>query len=319
MLKLIAAVPAAVMLGGCDRGQTPTRVASHVWPGYELMFMARREGWLDTQQIELIETRSATASMQALEAGEVDAAALTLDETLVLLDRGIDLRVVLVFNLSSGADAVLGKPGVTTLAQLEGKRVGAEDTAVGALMLHKALEAAGLGPEAVQVVSLTIDEHLDAWHRDAVDVLVSYEPVSGSLLRQGANLLFDSSAVPDRILDVLAVRPTVLGTRHGRRAIETLIAAHFRALRHLRHNPADAGYRLAQRLGASGPEALESYRGLVLPDEFANQRLLVADGGVAQAVAAVGRILHEQGRIQSLPSGVITDGRLLPRPNGEPR
>lgn len=279
------------------------------------MFLAQREGWLDAQLIDLIDTQSATESMQALEAQRVDAAALTLDETLILVDRGVKLRVVLVFNLSSGADVVLGKPDVASLAEVAGKRIGVEDTAVGALMLHKMLEAAGLHTDAVTPIPLTIDQHLDAWQAGEVDVLVSYEPVSGKLLREGAKLLFDSSAIPDKILDVLAIRAEVLETRQGKRAASALIEAHFQALRHLRRNPADAGYRLAERLGSSGPEALESYRGLVLPDEYANRQLLTG-GGVMHAATAIGEILAEQGRIRSAAPPDLVDARFLPRTSG---
>ncbi|NMG01491.1 hypothetical protein GPA21_00695 [Azoarcus taiwanensis] len=175
-LKVISALPAAIVLAACSKRRQPMLVASHVWPGYELMFLAQREGWLDTQLVGLVDTQSATQSMQALEARQVDAAALTLDETLILVDRGVDLRVVLVFNRSSGADAVLGKPGVGSLAEIAGKRVGVEDTAAGALMLHKMLDAAGLSANAIEVVPLTIDQHLDAWQAGMIDVLVSYEP-----------------------------------------------------------------------------------------------------------------------------------------------
>lgn len=314
-LKVISALPAAIVLAACSKRRQPMLVASHVWPGYELMFLAQREGWLDTQLVGLVDTQSATQSMQALEARQVDAAALTLDETLILVDRGVDLRVVLVFNLSSGADAVLGKPGVGSLAEIAGKRVGVEDTAAGALMLHKMLDAAGLSANAIEVVPLTIDQHLDAWQAGMIDVLVSYEPVTGVLLRQGASLLFDSSAIPDKILDVLAIRAEVLDTRHGRRATSALIDAHFRALQHLQLNPADAGYRLAQRLGITGPEALQSYRGLVLPDEYANRQLL-SGGGVIRAVTEISQILLEQGRISSAASSDIADARFLPRANG---
>ncbi len=316
-LKLLGGM--ALVLNGCADEPPAMRVAAHVWPGYELMFLAQREGWLDTRQVTLIDTRSATESMQALEAGEVDAAALTLDETLVLLDRGVALSVVLVFNISSGADVVVGKPGVNTLAQLAGKRIGAEDTAVGALMLHKLLSAAGVSRDEVQIVSLTIDQHLAAWQADEIDVLVSYEPVSGTLLRQGAHRLFDSSTIPDAIFDVLAVRSEVLQTRHGRRATETLISAHFRALWHLRRNPADASFRLALRMGNSGPEALESYRGLVLPDEFANLRLLAGQPDrMVLAATEIARILHQQGRLSSPQPGDFVDARFLPRPDSHP-
>ena len=107
-LALLQLVP------GCT-ARPALRIASHPWPGYELLFLARREGWLSEQQVRLVETSSATASLAALERGTVDGACLTLDELLRARDRGLQLTAVLVFNVSAGADHILARPGITSV------------------------------------------------------------------------------------------------------------------------------------------------------------------------------------------------------------
>ena len=47
-----------------------------------MMFLARSEGWLPNEAIRLFETASASQSIAALAQGQVQAAALTLDEVL---------------------------------------------------------------------------------------------------------------------------------------------------------------------------------------------------------------------------------------------
>lgn len=320
MLKMLGLASLGALISGCDSPKSHLVVASHVWPGYELMFLAQREGWLDQSLVRLLETRSATESMRALAAGQVDAAALTLDETLSLFDQGVDLQVVLVFNISAGADVILAKTGVDSLEAIRGLRVGVEESAVGALMLQKALEVSGLKPADITVIPLTIDQHLSAWQADQVDVLISYEPVAGALRSQGASVLFDSSAIPEMIFDVLAVRRQVLEARHAQDAIRALVAAHFRALRHLRSNPADAAYRLALRLGGTGPAAMETYRGLILPDEHANHRLLnPADGGVVRAIPLLTQLLDLQETVSNPDFRRLVDASYLPRLNGRRR
>ena len=59
---------------GCAR-DAPITIASHVWVGYEPMFLARSLGWLDEGRVTLHETASASESMEALVAGRVDGAA----------------------------------------------------------------------------------------------------------------------------------------------------------------------------------------------------------------------------------------------------
>ena len=47
----------------------PVRVAAHPWPGYELVFMAAREGWLRREDALLLQTTSATDSLRRLQQG----------------------------------------------------------------------------------------------------------------------------------------------------------------------------------------------------------------------------------------------------------
>ncbi|OOC11263.1 ABC transporter substrate-binding protein [Thioalkalivibrio halophilus] len=279
-----ATLPA--LLGACGRPEPPLEIAGHVWPGYEPMFLARAMGWLDPERVRLRETASASESMRRLATGEVHGAALTLDEVLRVRARGTDLRIVLVFNISAGADMVLARPGIEALEDLAGRRVGVEDSALGALMLHHTLDTAGLGRDQVKTVSLTIDEQEAAWERDEVDAVVTYQPVADRLRDDGAHVLFDSRAMPDTIFDVLAIEAGHL--ERLERSTRHLIAAHFRALHHLRANPVDAGYRMAERLGVPGHRAMETFRGLVLPDPASNRRLL--DGSDSRVLLAAREI-----------------------------
>ncbi len=74
----------------------------------------------------------------------------------------------------------------------------------------------------------------------------------------------------------------------------------------------DAGYRLAHRLGSSGLEALERYRALVLPDQYAN-RLLLKSAGLMRAATENAQIMVAQGRLRTVPPNDIADARFLPR------
>ena len=145
ILRTLSAAAMLPLLNACGAQQAKQLViASHVWPGYELMFLARREGWLPAESLNLLETASATGSLAALAEGRADGAALTLDEVLRARADGIRLTIILVFDISAGADVVLARPNIHTLADLSGKRIGVEKTALGALVLYKLLAAAGL-------------------------------------------------------------------------------------------------------------------------------------------------------------------------------
>lgn len=251
----------------------PVAVAAHVWVGYEPLFMARDRGRLEPTQVTLRETRSAVESIAALRAGRVQAAALTLDEVLGARATGLAISVVLVFNVSMGADMLLVRPGITRLAQLKGLRVGYEASSVSEVMLTEILSAAGLARQDIELQRISVDDQPKAWQRRASDAFISYEPVASQLLAQGMTRLFDSGRIPDTIVDVLAVRSDALGQAHAK-ALKHLVATHFRALDDLTRNPQDAAYRMAGHLNLPASGVLSAFRGLILPTLANNHRLL---------------------------------------------
>lgn len=310
-LTALGALGLPIGLCTCDQGAAPLRIATHVWPGYEFMFLAQREGLISGEDCELIETGSATESLARLAAGEVDGAALTLDEMLGARAGGLPLVAVLIFDISLGADVLLSKPAIESLPALKGMRIGYEPSAVGALMLHKALDAAGLGIGEVQPVQLTFDRHADAWAADTVDALISFEPVVRHLESGGARRLFDSSRIPDTIFDVLAVMPQALERKSD--ALKRLIAAHFQVLRDFRKNPNDIAYRMAERFRLPAKEVIAAYGGLELPNIYRNRKLL--RGPLADTAEALSRFLLQNGIMKDAPTDFsgLTDAGLLPR------
>lgn len=277
-----ALAAALAPLAGCHfDAHPPLRVAAHPWPGYELLYLARHLGHLRADQAVLIETASATATQRLLSSDAVDMAALTLDEVLSVRERGVALTVVAVLDYSLGADVMLARPAVRGLSDLKGRVIGAEKTAVGALMLEAALKAAQLASDAVRVLHLTIDEQEAAYRRGAVDALITYEPVRSRLREAGALELFSSAQIPGRIVDVLAVRSELLAER--RAAVGAVLAAHFEALQAWKDSPAAHAAPLAERLGLPPGAVAEAFEGLELPDRDANRQLLSPGGGADTA------------------------------------
>ncbi|WP_418139890.1 ABC transporter substrate-binding protein [Oceanimonas smirnovii] len=275
---------ALLPLAGC-RFTGPLRVGIHTWIGYETLYLAQNLRWLPAGA-ELISGTSATDSLAGLRNGELDAACLTLDEVLVARSLGLPLQIALVFNVSAGADMLVARPGIHSLQQLEGKRLGVESTALGALMLNRVLNKAGLPRAAVQTVELPPAGQLAAWQQHKVDAIITYEPTASRLLELGGVNLFNSRELPDTIFDVLAVRTDSLMFK----PVEALIAAHFKALEHVRSNRQDALYRIAARQQISPQQVKQALAGVMLPGLAANHRYL--DHG-ASRLALAGQQLHE--------------------------
>lgn len=289
----------------------PLILAGHPWPGYEPMFLARTLGYLPAELV-LQEAQTVHASIEAIKTGEADGAMLTMDEVLQLRDDGVPLQIVLVFDVSKGADVLLAQPRIGQLAALKGQRIGAEDSALGSLMLAMALDKAGLTPDQVRVKRIVYEDHEAAWTRGEVDALVTYEPVATRLKKAGAQQLLSTREMPDTIFDVLAVRPEVLKS-HGD-VLRATLEGHFRALTYLRQNPWDAAYKTVPHLGVSAEEMIASLRGLELPDLIGNQRYLsVQDGDLTRVARRLSAIMLQAGVIKrAVDTDQLYSGAYLP-------
>jgi NitT/TauT family transport system substrate-binding protein len=236
------------------------------------MFLARHHGWLDANRVRLVETPSATDSLHLVGSGLVEAAALTLDEVLRARALGLLLVVPMVFDVSAGADGLLAHSPIP-LAELAGMRIGVEPSAVGALMLAALLERAGLTVEQIQTIHLAYHEHAAAWRAGRIDALITFEPTLSALEAEGAVRLFESRAMPDTIVDVLAVHAGALAN-HGA-ALGHLVGATLHAVRDMTLNRMDAVYRIGARLGQPPETVLASLRGIQLADLQHNSYLLL--------------------------------------------
>jgi NitT/TauT family transport system substrate-binding protein len=283
------------LLSGCSKTQQPVSIAIHMWPGYEPISLAYSLGWLDQSKVRLTETESFTDSITLLEEGKIDAAGLTLDEVLRLREKGVALSVVLVCDVSAGADMLLVRPDIKSLAGIKGRRIAVEEGALGALMLYQVLKAAGLKKEDVKIVSVSVDRQADAWKRGEIDAAISFEPGSSQLQALGGKPLFDSRQIPELIFDVIAVRTSILDDAHEN-AIRHLVETHLKGLQYINRNPDDASYRMAPRFKLPPDQVMETFKGLVLPDLQNNIRLMRSDKpAILNSALVVGDVMLKAG------------------------
>jgi len=301
-----------VGLTACGTKTPALRVALNGWIGYSPFFLAQDLGHVPEAAVRLVEFPSNTASMMALANGEVAAAALTLDELLLAREGGLNVRAALVFDESAGADVVMVRPDIGGLAGLRGKRIAVESTAVGALMLSRALEAAGLAPSDVTKVPLTADQHVNAYTGGRVDAVITFEPMASRLRALGARPMLDSSRFPGLIVDVLAVSAEA-GLQQAPQ-LRLLLAGHFQALQHLRSNPANAARLLAQHQQIEPDAVLAAFSGIRLADAAANRGWLTGSNpGLDAAARSVGQLMAHARLLQRPPdTATLCDPRFLP-------
>lgn len=270
-MKLFCRLCLLLLLTACnDEYVEPLVFGAVTWPGYDPAYVARELGYLDEHHVHLAEFTNTTEVLRAFRNGQLHVAGLTLDEALELRRSVADLQIFMVVDFSNGADVLMVRHGIGSLDQLRGKRIGVEKTALGAYYLSLILRAAHLSSRDVSIVSLPLDEQVQAFRAGLVDAVVTFSPVQDKLAQAGAEVLFDSSKIPGKIVDTLVVRATDVEKQKAH--LHEFIQAWFRALGVIRQDQARAYPIMARHEQVPAAQLVATMRGLILLDQKQNLR-----------------------------------------------
>jgi NitT/TauT family transport system substrate-binding protein len=263
----------AVALAACAPApREPIRLGLLVFPPYELFYLAAESGELPRETARLVSYRSPAELARAYESGVLDAMAATLEYGLALHRGNEGHRVVLILDVSHGADALIARPPLASLAELRGRRVGAESGELGSYVLQRALDSAGLRHDEIEIVAVDMGDQEEAYLAGRVDGLVTYDPVRARLVAAGARELFTSREIPGEIVDVLIVRDELLANR--RDDLRRIVAAWFASRASFLADPRAAAERIAPREALTADQLLATLAGVRLPDAAENAALL---------------------------------------------
>ncbi len=296
-MKLFPRLCLLLLLTACsDKYVQPLVFGAVTWPGYEPAYVARELGYLKEDQAHLAEFTNSTEVLRAFRNGQLDIAAVTLDEALSLR-RGVpDLQIFLVTDFSNGADVLMVRHGIENLGQLKGKRIGVEKTALGAYYLSLILHTANLASNEVDIVSLPLDEQARAFREGKVDAVVTFDPVRSELLRQGAEVLFDSTRVPGKIVDILVIRGA--DARAQKAHLHEFVSAWFRALNVIQHNSTRAYPIMARREQVPLAQLEHAMPGLLLLDRKLNLQQFAGNPSTLLSTGTeIQHILKENGLV----------------------
>ncbi len=184
------------------------------WPGYVAWQVAIDKGWFKEAGVDVKFEWFAdySASLEAFSAGKLDGITLTNGDSLVIASGGAKNTMILLLDYSDGNDMVVAKPGIKSLKDLKGKKVGLEVGFVEHLLFLKALEQAGMKESDVTIVNTKTNETPQALESNDISAIVAWQPSSGEALKRvpGSKAIYTSANVPGLLYDVLSVSPTSL-------------------------------------------------------------------------------------------------------------
>jgi NitT/TauT family transport system substrate-binding protein len=153
--------------------------------------------------------------MDAYVAGKVDAVCMTNGDALVTGATGKPSVGIVINDFSNGNDMIVAAPGIGSIKELKGKKVGLEEGFVEHLLLLTGLEKNGMKLEDVTIVNTPTNETPQVFASKAVDAIGAWQPNSGQALKAvpGSKPVFTSADAPGIIYDLLYVSPESLEKR----------------------------------------------------------------------------------------------------------
>jgi NitT/TauT family transport system substrate-binding protein len=196
-----------------------------VYAGWNPYFYMAKSGilkrWADKYGVAIkVQRFDYAASLDAFVGKNIDACTMTNMEALDMpAAAGVDSTVVIVGDYSNGNDQVLARNNLT-LAQLPGKPILLVQKTVSEYLLERAMVLNGLDGQLsrLKLLNTSDSDIVGAYLGDKSNqVAVTWKPLVSEILDQdrGVKSLFDSSRIPEEILDLLVVRTDVLKRPDG--------------------------------------------------------------------------------------------------------
>ena len=209
----IAITTLGLVASTCMSQAEALKIAYSDWPGWVAWQVGIDKGWFKEAGLDVnFEWFEYVPSMEAFAAGKVDAVCMTNGDALVTGATGAASKTIVINDFSNGNDMIVAKPGIESVKDLKGKKIGVEVGFVDHLLLLKALEKNGLKESDVTLVNVPTNETPKAFASGDVDAIGAWQPNSGQALKAvpGSKAIYTSADVPGLIYDVLAVNPASL-------------------------------------------------------------------------------------------------------------
>mgnify|MGYP005842044889 CR=1 FL=1 len=194
----------------------PLKIAYSDWPGWVAWEIAIQKGWFKEAGVDVqFLWFDYVPSMDAYVAGQVDAVCMTNGDALVTGATGKPSVGIIINDYSNGNDMLVAKPGIEKVADLKGKKIGAELGFVAHLLAITALQKHGLTAADVEWVNTPTNETPAMLGSGDVSAIAAWQPNSGEALKAvpGSKAVFTSADAPGIIYDMLCVSPESLEKR----------------------------------------------------------------------------------------------------------
>ena len=259
-MKKIASFAATLALLGAAwapaHAETKVSLGMSGWTGFAPLTLAKEAGLFKKHGLDVTIVKVPQASRHlAIASGDIQCAATTVETWLVWNASGVETREIFQLDKSYGADGMVVRNDISTIADLKGKTVAASAPGTApyftlAWFLHKN----GLSVKDVKVVNMEPGPAAQAFLAGQNDAAMTYEPYLSTVREKpDAGKIIATTLDYPMIMDTVGCTPKFL--EENPEAAKALAEGYFDALAYIETNK-DEAYKI---MGADVKQSAEEF------------------------------------------------------------
>ena len=263
--------------------------------------LAKETGWT----IDWRKFQAGTDVIAAMASGDIKLSELGSSPLAIAATSGVDLQLFMISDGIGSAEALVARDGtgITSVADLKGKKVGVPLGSTSHFSLMGALQNAGIAASDVTVLGMSPDQIAAAWSQDQIDATFIWDPVQTKVKANG-KVIIDAGQVTGK--------PTfdgwVVNREFGEQNHDFMIAfvkAIAAANTSYTSNPAawtadsEPVMTIAKRTGANPADIPTILKGYKLPTLAEQASADWLGGAVAKSIGETSMFLVDQKKIPS--------------------
>ncbi|MEQ1939214.1 ABC transporter substrate-binding protein [Mesorhizobium sp. CN5-321] len=279
-IRTLLAAAAMLVAGAAMPAAAATQVTIGIsgWTGFAPLTLAKESGIFEKHGLDVTLKKVPQASRPlAIASGDLQCAATTVETWIVWNASGVTTKQIFQLDKSYGADGIVARPDIKTVADLKGKTVASSAPGTSPyFLLAWVLNKNGMSTKDVNVVNLEPDAAAQAFLAGQNDAAVTYEPfISAVRDKPDQGHIIATTLDYPMVLDTVGCTPDFLKANPD--AAKALADSYFEALDAIKNDPQKSYEIMGADVKQSAKEFEESAKYLKWADKAENKQFFTKD------------------------------------------
>ena len=299
-LALAAAVAAFALGTGAASAQTKIALGMSGWTGFAPLTLAKGAGIFEKNGLDVeIKKIPQKDRHLAVASGDIQCAATTVETFMIWNANGVPIKQLFQLDMSHGADGMVVRNDIASIADLKGKTVAASAPGTSPyFVLAWMLNENGLTLDDVTVVNLEPAAAAQSFVAGQNDAAMTYEPYLSTVRdNPDAGKIIATTLDYPVVMDSVGCTPEFIAANPD--AVKALAKSYYDALEMIKTDQAKAYEIMGADVKQTGEQFGKSAGYLQWQDAEANKKFMT--GGIQEFYSKAGPLLEKIGIIKQIP------------------